>query len=200
MFARLVVALIVLNRPRVNALIRASVPPLLPSELDFFKIPYLQTLRANDLLLSQAKWQRSYLRRLDRAEHAARVMGIDRAAIRAIFGHPWVPASMGPQHPPQPDLYDAVAMLDLPERGKPLDPAIVQQRTFRLFHRRDRAAAELAPSERRLAAETECGCHPITKGHGYADAVNYASPLLRTASPRRTARPRRRGFRTESSS
>jgi hypothetical protein len=125
--AVLLVALIVLNRPRVDGLVRKSVPPLLPSEVIRFPIPRLQTLRANAVLLHRADWQRSNLRRLDRGEELARRMGLGRDAIRAVFGHPLLPGSFGQQpHTELLDLHDAPAMLNLPERGSPFDPATVR--------------------------------------------------------------------------
>jgi hypothetical protein len=122
----LALAIIVLNRPRVDALVRATVPPLLPSERRSFPIAQLQTVRANAVLLNQAGWQRAYLRRLDRAQGVARLMGIGVDEIRAAFGHRWIPATLGPVPPALPDLYDAAALLDLPRRGRPLSPAVVR--------------------------------------------------------------------------
>jgi hypothetical protein len=119
-------ALIVLNRPRVDALVRATVPPLLPSERENFKIAQLQTMRANAVLWNQAQWQRVYLRRLDHAQEIARLMGIGVEEIRAAFGHRWIPVTVGPVRPSHPDLYDAAALLDLPRRGKPLAPQTVR--------------------------------------------------------------------------
>ena len=68
----LVVLLIVTHRPRVDALTRASMPPLLPSEVSRFISQRHLTIRANAIQLQEADWQRSYLRRLDRAEVLAR--------------------------------------------------------------------------------------------------------------------------------
>ncbi len=120
----LALLLIALNRPRVDALVRASVPALLPSERKRFPIVKLQTMRANAILYEQARWQRLYLRRLDRAEQVARRLGLSRDDIRRAFGHQWVPAS-GRGAPLQPNLYDAAALLDLPEHGRTLDAANV---------------------------------------------------------------------------
>jgi hypothetical protein len=125
--AVLLVALIVLNRPRVDELVRKSVPPLLPSEAVRFPIPRLQTLRASGVLVNQADWQRSNLRRLDRGEEMARRMGLGRDAIRAVFGHPLLSGSFGRKPPTELlNLHDAPAMLNLPERGSPFDPATVR--------------------------------------------------------------------------
>jgi hypothetical protein len=120
-------ALIILNRPRVDALVQQSVPSLLPSERQRFLIPRLRTMRANALLRTQADWQRAYLRRLDRGEDMARRRGIGRDAIRAAFGHLWVPGAIG-GYPPlgQYELYDVAGLLDIPQRGRALDPAAVR--------------------------------------------------------------------------
>jgi hypothetical protein len=129
----LVIVLIVLNRPRVESLVRASVPPLAPSELEQFPIPRLQTMRANVVLLDRALWQRRCLRRLDRAELVARRMGWGKDAIRAAFGHRFIPGSVAYVRPDQRDLYDAVALFDLPDRGQPGDPASVRAALAVLF-------------------------------------------------------------------
>jgi hypothetical protein len=121
----LALALVVLNRPRVDALVRATTPALLPSEQDNFKITRLQTMRSNAVLWNRAEWQRAYLRRLDRAEAVARQMGIGIEDIRAAFGHRRIPAAFGPIGPARPDIYDAAALLELPRRGKPLSPLAV---------------------------------------------------------------------------
>ncbi|HZW32419.1 MAG TPA: hypothetical protein VFF52_17020, partial [Isosphaeraceae bacterium] len=120
-------ALIVLNRPRVDALVRQSTPPLLPSERQEFLIPRLQTLRANAVLRNQADWQRTYLRRLDRGEEMARRLGIGRDAVRAAFGHLWVSGAIG-GYPPfgQYELYDVAGLLDIPEHGRAVDPAALR--------------------------------------------------------------------------
>jgi len=125
--AVLLAALIVLNRSRVDELVRKSVPPLLPSEAIRFPIPRLQTLRASAVLVNQADWRRSSLRRLDRGEELARRMGLGRDAIRAVFGHPLLPGSFGRQPPTALlDLHDTPAMLNLPARGSRFDPATVR--------------------------------------------------------------------------
>ncbi|MFI5457414.1 MAG: hypothetical protein ACHRXM_18375, partial [Isosphaerales bacterium] len=124
----LAVLLIALNRPRVDAAVRNSVPSLLRSEREskLFALPRHQTLRANLLLMGRAEWQRRHLRRLDRCEETARRMGLGRDAIRAAFVHPWIPATFIVLSPTQYDLYDAVALLDLPEQGRQVDPPTVR--------------------------------------------------------------------------
>ena len=129
----LMVLLIVLNRPRVDALTRASTPPLLPSERRRFPNERHLTIRANALQSNEADWQRSYLRRLDRAETLARQMGVGRGTIRNVLGHPWVPGTVGTLRPSLYDLYDAVGLLDLPEHGPPVDPAIIRGALADLF-------------------------------------------------------------------
>jgi hypothetical protein len=123
----LALVLVVLNRPRVDALVRNSAPALLPSERELFMTDRLQTLRASALLVNQADWQRQYLRRLDRAEPVARRLRIGRDAIRAAFGHLWVPGAIGGYPPPgQFELYDVAGLLDIPDRGRALDLTTVR--------------------------------------------------------------------------
>ena len=122
----LTLALIALNRPRVDALIRRGSPPLLASEREFFKIPRLQTMRANLLLSLQVEWQRKYLKRLDQAEPVARRLGIGQDGIRAAFGSLYIPGSTGRLRPALHELYDVAAILDLPARGRISDPAAIR--------------------------------------------------------------------------
>jgi predicted outer membrane lipoprotein len=124
--ALLTLALIVLNRPRVDALIRGTCPPLLPSERVKFKITRLQTMRANTLLSLRVDWQRNYLRRLDQVEPIARRLGVGQDGIRAAFGHIYIPAATGRLLLSQRELYDVAAILDLPPRGRPMDPAAIR--------------------------------------------------------------------------
>jgi hypothetical protein len=122
----LVVALVALNAPKVETLVKNSMPALLPSEQKRFPIARLQLIRASAVLQQQAQWQRSALRRLDQAEKLARRMGLGRDALHAAFGHPWVPGTVSHLSPPLYDLYDAVGLLDLPGRGRPGDPAAIR--------------------------------------------------------------------------
>jgi hypothetical protein len=132
--------LVALNRPRVESLWIASTPPITASEAARFPIPELQRMRANALLLDRAAHQRRHLRRLDLAEKAARSMGIGLDAVRAAFGR--VDA---PELPPD---YDAADLLDLPERGSPVDPARVRQALGRyLFLEPPPRPAWLEPGE-----------------------------------------------------
>ena len=86
----MVAFLIGLNRPRIDELVRASVPPLVDSEKRPFALLRLQTMRASVMLIDKAAWQRRYLRRLDRCEVLARRMGCGRDTLRAVFGHRFV--------------------------------------------------------------------------------------------------------------
>ncbi len=128
--AALTIVWILLNRPRVEALVRDSTPPLLPSEREIFKIDRLQTMRANMVLLNRAEWQRAYLRRLDAGEKVARRMGLGQDEVRAAFGYLWIPGAIG-RLPPNADLelYDVAGLLDLPSHGqgrRPTDPGTIR--------------------------------------------------------------------------
>ncbi len=126
----LAIVLIALNRPRVDLAVRNSVPSLLPWEREhdpkLFPTLGQQTMRANILLLSRAEWQRKYLRRLDRCEVTARRLGLGRDSIRAAFGRQWIPATFHTVRDFQYQLYDAAAVLDLPEQGQPVDLATIR--------------------------------------------------------------------------
>jgi hypothetical protein len=118
--------LFVLNRPRVDALIRGTCPPPIASEQPFFKIPRLLTMRASALLSLRVDWQRRYLRRLDRAELVARRLGIGQDGIRAAFGFLFIPGSTGRLLQSQREYYDVAAILDLPPHGRIADPAAIR--------------------------------------------------------------------------
>jgi len=124
----LAVVLIVLNRPRVDLAVRNSVTPLLRWEREQKLFPTIrqQTMRANILLQTRAEWQRKYLWRLDRCEETARRLGLGRDSIRAAFGHRWIPGTFHVVRDFQYELYDAVAVLNLPERGRPVELATVR--------------------------------------------------------------------------
>ncbi len=124
--ALVALGLLILNRPRVNALVRGTSPPLVESERENFKIARLLTMRASTLLSLRVDWQRRYLHRLDQAEPVARRLGIGQDGIRAAFGHIYVPASTGRLLLAQRDLYDVAAILDLPAQGRVVDPATVR--------------------------------------------------------------------------
>jgi hypothetical protein len=111
--------MIVLNRPRVDVLWRGSVPALLPAEQKMFPIVTLQSMRATTLLFDRAQWQRRHLRRLDQAQTIASRLGIGRDAVGSVFGRLDMPEL--------PDVYDAAGLLDLPERGRPVDPDVVRR-------------------------------------------------------------------------
>lgn len=124
--AMMLLVLIVLNRPRVDALIRGTSPPLLPSEHEFFKITRLQTMRASTLISMRVHRQRKYLHRLDQVEPIARRLGIGQDGIRAAFGHIYIPGSTGRLLMAQREYYDVAAILDLPARGRNSDPAAIR--------------------------------------------------------------------------
>jgi hypothetical protein len=54
-------------------------------------------------------------------------MGWGCDAIRAAFGHRFLPGGGIPAHAEDRDRYDAAALLDIPERGKQADPAVVRR-------------------------------------------------------------------------
>jgi hypothetical protein len=124
--ALLTLGLLILNRPRVDALVRGTSPPLVESERDQFKIARLLTMRANTLLSARVDWQRRYLHRLDQVEPIARRLGISQEGIRAAFGHIYIPASTGRLLLAQRELYDVAAILDLPPQGRTVDPAAIR--------------------------------------------------------------------------
>ena len=153
----LIAVLIGLNRPRVDELVRATVAPLFPSERELLALPRLQTMRANVLLIDQAEWQRSHLRRLDQCEEIARRMGWGRDAIRAAFGHRFIQATVGALPPGLQDLYDAAAVLDLPDRGRPVDPWTVRAALGKYF-------VDEPPPEPRSIAPKQKRPHPNNPG------------------------------------
>jgi hypothetical protein len=129
----LVAGLLVLGRPRVEALVRATVPSMVPSEREFFLTPRLKNIRANAIISSGAEWQRARLRGLDKAEAIARRMGFSRDALHAALGHPRLTGSVGALRPELYDLYDAIGLLDLPEHGRAVDPAAVRSLLAQYF-------------------------------------------------------------------
>lgn len=119
-------ALVLMNKPRVDALLRASFPPMLPSEIAQLPTARLQTMRASALLGEEAEWQHAYLLRLDMAESVARRLGVGREGVREAVGHPWVPGSIGLLSPKLYDLYDSPALLNIPETGRAVDPRVIR--------------------------------------------------------------------------
>jgi hypothetical protein len=99
---------------------------MLESEAMQFKVPRLQTMRANAILSLRAERQRRYLRRLDHAEPVARRLGIGQDGIRAAFGHIYIPGSTGRLLLAHRDLYDVAAILDLPPHGRTADPQAIR--------------------------------------------------------------------------
>jgi hypothetical protein len=130
----LATGLIVLNRPRVESLVRSTVHPLLASERTlYYPTTRLQNMRAATLLTQQADWQRAHLRRLDKAQEIARRMGISRDALRAALGHPWVAGTVHQLRPELHDQYDAIGLLDVAEHGRAVDAVTVVQALLQYF-------------------------------------------------------------------
>jgi hypothetical protein len=119
-------ALIVVNRPRIDALIRGTAPPVVPGEYQFFKISRLVTMRATALRSIHVDWQRKYLQRLDQVEPVARRLGIGQDGIRAAFGFIFIPASTGRLLLNQREVYDVAAILNLPAHGRAGEPFTVR--------------------------------------------------------------------------
>lgn len=95
-------------------------------ERPFFSIPANKRLRAVYLWNENARQQRRYLARLDRTEEAARRMGLGREAFVKTFGQVVWP------HPP---VIDDGNLLDLPWKGRDVDPAKLREmfgETFKL--------------------------------------------------------------------
>lgn len=117
----LLVLMMLLNRPRVDLLWRNWAPALSPVERErrMFPILSLRTMRANALLLDRADWQRRHLRRLDQAEATARRLGIGRDAIHSALGRLDMPLL--------PPVYDALGLLNLPDKGTMTDPEQVRR-------------------------------------------------------------------------
>lgn len=136
----LTMVLILLNRPRVDLLWRSSVPPLLPAEQKMFPILPLQSMRATSLLLERAEWQRRHLRRLDLAQAVARQMGLGLDAVRAAFGRLDMPEL--------PEVYDAIGLLGLPDRGREISPEVVRRALGQyLFKEKEPRPRWLPPGE-----------------------------------------------------
>lgn len=113
--ALLVVGLVIANRPRVDAKWHYLAPEMYPSERDQF-LDGLWVQRDNYLLQEQAERQHRHLQKLERAEAVAKAQGIGLEELHTAFGRLGAPLL--------PEVYDAAGLLDLPERGKPISPAI----------------------------------------------------------------------------
>ena len=114
----LVVALVVLNRPRVDAQWVTRDDPN-GREVELGREPTgagaeVLSSRSSRLARSRADWQRRALANFDRAESVARTLGIDRAALGAAFGRLDAPELV--------KAYDAAEILDLPSPGRVTDP------------------------------------------------------------------------------
>jgi len=53
-------------------------------------------------------------------------LGLGRDSIRAAFDRQWIPATFHTVRDFQYQLYDAAAVLDLPEQGQPVDLATIR--------------------------------------------------------------------------
>jgi hypothetical protein len=129
----LAAGLIVLNRPRVESLVRSSVHALLPSERILYPTLRLQNMRAAEMLVEQANWQRAHLRRLDKAQEVARRLNLSRDMLRAVLGHPWLPGTAKGVLPGLHDQYDAIGLLDIPEHGRTVDRETIVQALLPYF-------------------------------------------------------------------
>lgn len=121
----LLVTLVMLNTPRVEAQLYTVVPNLTDEEKLIFRIPELTKMRALYLADLRAAWQRRHLQRFEQAETRARKLGIGWKQIREVFGRVELPEI--------PKVYDAVLMLDLPPDGVVSDPQIIRQELARGF-------------------------------------------------------------------
>lgn len=112
------VAMLIVHQPRADALFIEGVPRMTEAEAKILPTPELQKLRANYLADEFARWQHRHLVRLDRAEAAARRLGIGREGIANVFGRINMPEL--------PKVYDAAPLLDLPWKGTENDPAVIR--------------------------------------------------------------------------
>ncbi|GIW89046.1 MAG: hypothetical protein KatS3mg108_3370 [Isosphaeraceae bacterium] len=112
------VGLALVHQPRVEALLIAGVPrpdagePALPPTREF------QLARALYLWSAYHEAQRVDLARLEQVQALARRLGIGRDAIERVFGRVELLEL--------PPVYDALGLLDLPERGREQDDARVR--------------------------------------------------------------------------
>ena len=100
----------VLNRPRVDLLWRNWVPPLLPVERqrERFPILYLQTCVPRTLAGTGGLAEEAFAAARP-GEETAKRLGIGLNAIHAAIGRLDMPLL--------PPVYDAIGLLDLPDKG-----------------------------------------------------------------------------------
>ncbi|GIW89045.1 MAG: hypothetical protein KatS3mg108_3369 [Isosphaeraceae bacterium] len=115
-----VVLAAMVHQPRAEALRIADAPPMLPSEVRQFLIPELKYGRAIVYAELRSGRQRRALTRLQRAAEQARVLGLDRSAIRAVLGPVRVPG-----WPVHVTSIDALDLVRLPESGREVPAAAV---------------------------------------------------------------------------
>ena len=118
---------VVLNRPRVNALFRGTVPSPNAREQEFFQIPRLLTLHRAACLFERVEWQRRYLHRLDQAEIIGAVEESARMGSRAAFDFLFIPGSTSRILFAQREHYDVAGLLNIPAHGPVTDPAEVRE-------------------------------------------------------------------------
>jgi hypothetical protein len=112
-------ALVLLHRPRVDALFFQGIPPASFEPVESLLVtPELRLGAARDLAAEYARRQRGNLAQLDRASTRARALGLGRDAIDAVFGRIDVLEL--------PPVYNAAGLLGLPPRGGTYDPARVR--------------------------------------------------------------------------
>ena len=73
--------------------------------------------------------------RLDQCEQIARRRGWGRDAVRAAFGHMFIPGAVVQDRPELYNQYDAAALLDLPDHGQPFDTQTVRTVLAELYAR-----------------------------------------------------------------
>jgi hypothetical protein len=109
----LTISLVVLNRPRVEALWESSVLRTI-WEITPERTSNRKGMPTRKVALNHAEWQRKHLVKLEQAEATARRLGIGRDAIHRVFGRLDVPPNL-------PMLCDGLDLLDLAPAGPETD-------------------------------------------------------------------------------
>ena len=137
--------LIVLNRPRVDLLWRSSVPPLLACGAEDVPDP-AAPVDAGDVAAARsgrvADGGTSGGSTRPRRSPGGWASGQD--AVQAAFGRLDMPEL--------PEVYDAIGLLDLPERGRPVDPDLVRRALGPYLFKEPEPRPRLAPARRAMAA------------------------------------------------
>lgn len=120
----LLLTMVILNQPEVDRQLQEVTPRLTQFEIDnrLFPIPELQRLRGNFIWNSRARRQKRNLVRLQEAEKIAKARGWSRSDISNAFGRVVLPEI--------PKVYDAVLILDLPEKGSDVASVVEIQRSL----------------------------------------------------------------------